>query len=105
MTPATMTPATMTSAAVTSAGEFGGVRVLVTGGTKGIGAAVAVRVAEAGADVVVAARTPVDELPGGHFVAADVATADGTATLAAQATQLLGGIDVLINNAGSQTYI
>jgi NAD(P)-dependent dehydrogenase (short-subunit alcohol dehydrogenase family) len=87
------------------AGEFAGVRVLVTGGTKGIGAAIAIRFAEAGADVVVAARTPVDEPSAGRFVAADIATADGTATLAAQATQLLGGIDVLINNAGSQTYI
>ncbi|NEB62276.1 SDR family oxidoreductase [Streptomyces diastaticus] len=99
----------MTSTTVPSAsgpaGEFAGVRVLVTGGTKGIGAAVAVRFAEAGADVVVAARTPVDEPPAGRFVAADLATADGAAVLAAQATQLLGGIDVLINNAGSQTHI
>ena len=87
------------------AGEFAGVRVLVTGGTKGIGAAVAVRFAAAGANVVVAARTPVDELPAGRFVAADVATADGTAALAAQATELLGGVDVLVNNAGSQTYL
>ena len=99
----------MTSTTVTSAsgpaGEFAGVRVLVTGGTKGIGAAIAVRLAEAGANVVVAARTPVDQLPAGRFIAADVATADGTAALAAQATKLLGGIDVLVNNAGSQTYI
>lgn len=98
----------MTSTTVTSAsgpaGEFAGVRVLVTGGTKGIGAAVAIRFAEAGADVVVAARTPVDEPPAGTFVAADLATAEGTAILAEQATQLLGGVDVLINNAGSQTY-
>jgi len=104
-----MTSTTDTSTTNTSAsgptGEFAGVRVLVTGGTKGIGAAVAARFAEAGADVLVAARTPVDDLPAGRFFAADLATADGAAALAAQATQLLGGIDVLINNAGSQTYI
>uniref|UniRef100_A0AAU3GSW3 SDR family oxidoreductase n=1 Tax=Streptomyces sp. NBC_01401 TaxID=2903854 RepID=A0AAU3GSW3_9ACTN len=96
---------TSTSMAPGPADEFSGVRVLVTGGTKGIGAAVAVRFAEAGADVVVAARTPVEEPAAGRFVSADVATADGAARLADEATRLLGGIDVLVNNAGSQTYI
>ena len=85
--------------------QFAGVRVLVTGGTKGIGAAIAVRFAGAGADVLVAARTPVDEPPAGAFIAADLSTAEGTAALAAQATRSLGGIDVLVNNAGSQTYL
>ncbi|MCA1220914.1 SDR family oxidoreductase [Streptomyces sp. 8L] len=99
-----MTSTTETSASG-PAGEFAGVRVLVTGGTKGIGAAIAIRFAEAGADVVVAARTPVDEPPAGKFVAADLATAEGTADLAARATRLLGGVDVLVNNAGSQTYL
>lgn len=109
MTSTTATSTTGTSGSGTtgsgSTDEFDGVRVLVTGGTKGIGAAVAVRFAKAGADVVVAARTPVADLPAGRFVAADIATADGAAALAAQATRLLGGIDVLINNAGSQTYL
>ncbi|WP_329454635.1 oxidoreductase [Streptomyces sp. NBC_01497] len=104
----TSTTGTSTTTAISAAapdGEFAGVRVLVTGGTQGIGAAVAVRFAEAGADVVVAARTPVDEPPAGRFFAADIATADGAAALAAQVTRSLGGIDVLINNAGSQTYL
>ncbi|MEU8706359.1 SDR family oxidoreductase [Streptomyces sp. NPDC048565] len=96
---------TSTSMVPGPADEFSGVRVLVTGGTKGIGAAVAVRFAEAGADVVVAARTPVEEPAAGRFVSADVATADGAARLADEATRLLGGIDVLVNNAGSQTYL
>lgn len=101
---ATHTPAP-TPTPTPGPGEFAGTRILVTGGTKGIGAAIAVRFAEAGADVVVAARTPVDRLAAGRFVAADVSTAEGATELAARATDLLGGVDVLVNNAGSQTYL
>ena len=84
--------------------EFVGKRVLVTGGTKGIGAAVARRLAEAGADVVIAARTPVDDPPAGRFVQADLATPEGTKKLAEEALELLGGIDVLVDNAGSMSH-
>ena len=84
--------------------DFVGKRVLVTGGTKGIGAAVARRFAGAGADVVVAARTPVDDPPAGRFVQADLATPEGVEALAVRALELLGGIDVLVDNAGSHSY-
>ena len=84
--------------------DFVGKRVLVTGGTKGIGAAVARRFAEAGADVVVAARTPVEDPPAGRFVRADLATPEGAEALAEETLDLLGGLDVLVDNAGSMSY-
>ena len=53
-------------------------KALVTGGTKGIGAATAQRLREAGATVLTTARTrPSGVMPGDLFVAADVTTAEG----------------------------
>jgi len=95
-----------TSIRTTPVAGLSGARVLVTGGTRGIGAATARRLAEAGAEVVVAARTAPDSPGTGpcRFVAADIAIADGVAALAGQALDLLGGLDVLVSNAGGQTH-
>ena len=57
--------------------ELQGRRALVTGGTRGIGAAIARHLDSAGARVVVAARSRGDYDGHGHFIAADVSTADG----------------------------
>ena len=86
-------------------GDLAGRRVLVTGGTRGIGAATARRFAQAGADVLVAARTSVEDPPAGRFVEADVATPEGVAALAERTLELLGGIDVLVDNAGGQSLV
>jgi NAD(P)-dependent dehydrogenase (short-subunit alcohol dehydrogenase family) len=84
--------------------ELDGRRALVTGGTKGIGKAVATRLCEAGATVLVTARTPPDD-PAPHdlFVAADVANAEGCAAVAEAVTERLGGIDIVVHVVGGSS--
>src|SRR5882724_11987524 len=82
--------------------EFDGVRALVTGGSRGIGAAIAQRFLDGGAVVVTSARSFTDDTPGAStFIAGDVSTAAGAQRLVGQALETLGGLDVLINNAGA----
>ena len=84
------------------AGELTGRRALVTGGTRGIGAAVAVRLGQAGARILRTARSQrgdADEL----FVAADVSTAEGCSAVARAMRDRLGGIDIIVHVAGGST--
>ena len=81
--------------------ELSGRRALVTGGTRGIGAAIAQRLLDAGAKVVVTARSRGEAIPSGAtFVAGDVTSVDGVKGIAAEALGVLGGLDILVNNAG-----
>jgi NAD(P)-dependent dehydrogenase (short-subunit alcohol dehydrogenase family) len=85
---------------------------LVTGGSKGLGKAMARALAQAGADVVISSRNE-DELRSalkdildgtgrqGHYVVADMARRDDVRRLARTALERAGRVDVLINNAGT----
>jgi NAD(P)-dependent dehydrogenase (short-subunit alcohol dehydrogenase family) len=79
-------------------------RALVTGGTKGIGAAVVEALRGAGVRVVTTARSlPTKPTQGVHYIAADLATADGCAAVAGSALTDLGGIDIVVNVVGGST--
>ena len=75
-------------------------RALVTGGTKGTGAAIAERLRRAGATVLVTARGRPDEVEEKMFIAADLATAEGAAEVVSEVNARLGGVDVLVHNLG-----
>ncbi len=80
-------------------------RVIVTGGTKGIGRRIAESFLEAGADVVVCARNEPEEPVtadgrSASFVACDVREPDQVQAVVSHAVALHGGVDVLVNNAG-----
>lgn len=88
------------SPAPTPAPEFAGIRAIVTGGASGIGAATARELMARGAAVAVLDLRPDGAPEGALPLVCDVSdTASVTAAVAAAAEQL-GGIDVVINNAG-----
>lgn len=83
---------------------------VVTGAGRGLGAAMALAFAEAGADVLIAARTQsqldevAEQIRGtgrrAHVVVADLAHPDDTAKLAAEAVEAFGKLDIVVNNVG-----
>ncbi len=82
--------------------EFAGRKVLVTGGSRGIGAAIAQRLLDGGATVAITARSKADETPkGAIFIKGDVSTNLGAKAIAAEALSHLRTIDILVNNAGA----
>jgi NAD(P)-dependent dehydrogenase (short-subunit alcohol dehydrogenase family) len=83
--------------------ELDGRRALVTGGTRGIGEAVAARLREAGATVLTTARTRPRDHPDNLFVAAEITTAEGCATVADAVRRRLGGIDIIVHVVGGSS--
>jgi NAD(P)-dependent dehydrogenase (short-subunit alcohol dehydrogenase family) len=83
--------------------EFAGWRVLVSGGTKGLGRATVERFLAGGARVITAARTIQDPIDGVDYVQADLTTSQGGERLAKAALERLGGIDILAHVIGGSS--
>ncbi len=84
--------------------QLAGERALVTGGTKGVGAAVVETLRDAGAQVAATARSaPSTALDGVRFLAADLSTAEGARSVAEAVLRQLGGIDILVNVLGGSS--
>ena len=103
---------------MTITGDLSGKKLFITGGSRGIGLAIALRAARDGASVAIAAKTsdPNPKLPGTiHSAAEEIRAAGGTAlpiqcdlrdevqiaAAISQAAETFGGIDILINNASA----
>ena len=82
-------------------GSLAGKTAVVTGGGQGIGLGISQAMLAAGAQVLVAQRSPLPgELDDAIWIEADLAQTDSYSAIAAAAQRLFGGIDILINNAG-----
>jgi citronellol/citronellal dehydrogenase len=103
---------------MTITGDLSGKKIFITGGSRGIGLAIALRAARDGASIAIAAKTsePNPKLPGTiHSAAEEIRAAGGTALAIQcdlrdesqieaamnQAAETFGGIDILINNASA----
>jgi NAD(P)-dependent dehydrogenase (short-subunit alcohol dehydrogenase family) len=83
--------------------EFSDQRVLVTGGTKGIGEAIVNRLARGGATVIATARSVPAGVPPEQFIQADVSTREGVDKVVKTTLERLGGLDILINSVGGSS--
>ncbi|WP_343639038.1 MULTISPECIES: SDR family oxidoreductase [Chryseobacterium] len=84
--------------------ELQGKIALVTGGTKGTGKAIAERLLQAGAMVIITARNaPEKENSNLHFIPADLSKAEGTQKVISEVLSAYGRLDILVNNLGSSS--
>lgn len=83
--------------------EFAGKRVLVSGGTKGLGRATVERFLAGGARVITAARGKAEPIDGVAFVQADLTKPEGGEAIARTALEQMGGIDILAHVIGGSS--
>src|SRR5215469_1789728 len=95
------------TAALTKSGvdtnEFRGKHILVTGGTKGAGKAIADRFLQGGGTVIVTARSAPEEKTDSHFIQADVSTSEGTTRVIREVLDRFKAVDVIVNNVGGSS--
>ena len=89
----------MMTAASVQTDDLAGTRALVSGGTRGTGAAVAARLKDAGAHVTATGRHAVEHLRADEFLVADVTTVEGTDTVIGHVSGN-GGADIIVHVAG-----
>jgi NAD(P)-dependent dehydrogenase (short-subunit alcohol dehydrogenase family) len=83
--------------------QLSGHRALVTGATKGVGEAVAAQLREAGVKVLTTARSHHQSVADRLFVAADVTSVEGCATIADAVRKRLGGVDIVVHVVGGSS--
>jgi NAD(P)-dependent dehydrogenase (short-subunit alcohol dehydrogenase family) len=80
--------------------DFNGRRILVTGGTRGIGEAIVERLIRGGGQVITTGRSLPPSGSPNQFVQADVSTRQGIGQVVEAVMDRLGGLDILIHNVG-----
>src|SRR5882724_7390597 len=84
--------------------ELSGKRVVVTGGTKGMGEAIVKRLRQAGASVITTARSIPENLQSPElFIQSDISTPDGAEKVVKETFARFDGVDILINNVGGSS--
>ena len=110
-----MNSSTLTAPVNTGSDRLLGRKVLVTGSSKGIGRGIAIRLAQEGADVVInynsdpkGAEEALAEIEAlgrrGAIIQANLGSVADVRDLVARSADALGGLDVLVNNAGIEKH-
>ena len=94
---------TASSKIISNGDEFTGKRILVTGGTKGIGEAIVNRLVAGGGLVLATARTVPKGGNAEQFIQADASTRPGADHVIKTTFDRLGGLDILINSVGGSS--